>query len=79
MLAVSTRVGKKHMNLSKAYNCIPYDLLIALLEAYKFDKVALKFALDYISRKKRDKEGFADSVWMKILGGSPQDFVSHII
>ena len=64
---------KKHMHPLKDYDCILHDLL---LEAYKLDKVALKLALDHISRRNnRGKIGFVDSAWMKILGGSPQDLI----
>lgn len=65
---------KKRMHPLKDYDCILHDLL---LEAYKLDKVALKLALDHISRRNnRGKIGFVDSAWMKILGGSPQDLIS---
>ena len=40
-------VGALIMDLSKAYDCIPHDLLIAKLEAYKLDKRSLKIMLNY--------------------------------
>ena len=46
------------MDLSKAYDCIPQDLLIAKLEEYRLDKITSRFLLDYLSRKgKRTKIG----------------------
>ena len=40
------------MELSKAFECLPYDLLIAKLEAYDFDSIGLKLFLRYFSKWK---------------------------
>ena len=45
-------IGTNLMNLSKAYDCLPYDLLIAKLEAYGLDNGSL--LLDYLSLGKKD-------------------------
>ena len=36
-------IGTILMDLSKAYECLPHDLLIAKLEAYGLDKVLILF------------------------------------
>ena len=41
------------MDLSKAYDCIPHDLLIAKLSVYGIDSVGLLFISDYLSRRKQ--------------------------
>ena len=59
--------------MSKAYDCLPHDLLIAKLEAYGLDNDSLNLLLDYLSfRKQRTKVGSAYSKWSKIRRGLPQ-------
>ena len=61
------------MDLSKAYDYLPHDLLIAKLEAYGLDNDCLNLLLDCLSfRKQRTKVGFAYSKWSKIRRGIPQ-------
>ena len=61
------------MDLSKAYDCLPHDLLIAKLEAYGLGKGSLNLLLDYLSfRKQRTKVCSAYSKWSNIRGGIPQ-------
>ena len=60
------------MDLSKAYDCLPHDLLLVKLEAYGLDNDSLIPLLDYISfRKQRTKVGSAYSKWSKIKHGIP--------
>ena len=66
-------IGPTLMDLSKAYDCLPHDLLIAKLEAYGLDNGSLKLILDYLSfRKQRTKVDSAYSKWLKIRRGIPQ-------
>ena len=37
------------MDLSKAYDCLPHDLLIAKLATYGFDNMALALITDYLT------------------------------
>ena len=54
------------MDLSKVYNGLPDDLLIAKLEAYDLDNGILNLLLDYLRfRKQRTKVGFPYSKWSK--------------
>ena len=60
-------------DLSKAFDCLPHDLLIAKLNAYGFDKKALKLIHSYLSnRKQRVKVNDSYSSWREILYGVPQ-------
>ena len=61
------------MDLSEAYDCIPLDLLIAKLNAYRIDSVGLLLISDYLSRRKqRTKIGSSYSSWHDIIRGVPQ-------
>ena len=60
------------MDLSKAYNCTPHDLLIAQLSAYDVDSMGLLLISDYVSRhKQRIKIGSPYSSWHDVIRGVP--------
>ena len=60
-------------DLSKAFDCLPHELLIAKLDAYGFDKSSLKLIHSYLSnRKQRVKINDRYSSWSEILFGVPQ-------
>ena len=40
-------------DLSKAFDCIPHDLIIARLEAYDFQIDVLRLVYDYLSDRKQ--------------------------
>ena len=61
------------MDLSKAYDCIPHDLLIAKLHAYGVNINTLKLLFSYLTkRKQRVKVNESFSEWVKIIIGVPQ-------
>ena len=69
-------VGTILMYLSKAYDCLRHDLLIAKLEAYGLDNGSLNLHLDYLTfRKQRSKVGFAYNKWSKIRHRIPQESI----
>ena len=60
-------------DLSKGFDCICYDLLIAKLNAYCFDKRALKRIYDYFNgRSQKIKVVFSFSSELDISYGLPQ-------
>ena len=68
--------GAVLMDLSKAFDTINHELLIAKLGAYGFDKTALSIILDYLSdRWQRTKFNTSFSTWMELLIGVPQGSV----
>ena len=70
---ISEYVGIVLMDLSKAYDHIPHDLLIAKLEAYGLDKTILHLLRDYFSNwKQMTKIGSSFSDWWNIICGIPQ-------
>ena len=66
-------VGTVLMDLSKAYDCLPHDLLVAKFEAYGMYKTGLNLIHNYLSnRKQRTKINSSYSGWYDIVRGVPQ-------
>ena len=68
-------IGTILMDLSKAYDCIPHNLLIAKLECYGVDNASLRLLLllYYLTcRKQWTKIGSSFSSWCHINTGMPQ-------
>ena len=67
-------------DLSKAFDCLPHELLIAKLDAYGFDKSSLKLIHSYLSnRKQRVKINDVYSSWSEILFGVPQGSILGLL
>ena len=65
------------MDLSKAFDTINHQLLVAKLHAYGFSKDALEIIYDYLSdRWQRTKINTSLSTWSEILSGIPQGSVN---
>ena len=65
--------GDLMTDLSKAFGCLHYGLLIAKLDAYGFDIKSVKLIQQYLSNKKqRVKVGNEYSSWNEIFYGIPQ-------
>ena len=61
------------MDLSKAFDCLPHDLLIAKLEAYGFGHKSLRFLHSYLSNiKQRVRIGSSLSESLLVILGVPQ-------
>ena len=66
-------VGTILMDLSKAYDCLPHDLLLAKLEAYGVGKVALNLISNYLLHwKQRTNIGSSYSDLYEIVRGVPE-------
>ena len=64
------------MDLSKAFDTINHDLLIAKLGAYGFDTESLKLIRSYLTNRfQRTKVNTSFSSWSKLLLGVPQGSV----
>ena len=60
-------------DLSKAFDCLPHDLIIAKLNSYGFNLAALNLIHNYLTkRKQRTKINQLYSSWEDILFGVPQ-------
>ena len=61
------------MDLSKAFDSIPHDLLIAKKDAYGFSINAVTFFYSYLNRRKQNvKINNTHSVFQVLLSGVPQ-------
>ena len=68
--------GAVLMDLSKAFDCLNHDLLIAKLHAYGFSKTSLQMILSYLkNRWQRTKINTSFSSWSELLMGVPQGSV----
>ena len=64
------------MDLSKAFDTINHELMIAKLNAYGLDKNSLKTILSYLSERwQRIKINTTFSSWSQLLQGVPQGSV----
>ena len=65
--------GAVFTDLSKAFDCIRHDLLIAKLHAYNFDNSALNLINSYLTnRMQRTKINNKSSTWSEVTFGVPQ-------
>ena len=63
-----------HMDLSKAFDCLPHDILLRKLSAYGFTENSIKLLYSYLSyRKQQIKIGNIVCMWEKVQKGVPQD------
>ena len=70
------KAGAVLMDLSKAFDCIRHDLLIAKLHAYGFSQEALALINDYLAnRQHRVKVNGSFSSWKDLTRGVPQGSV----
>ena len=66
-------VGAVLMDLSKAFDSIPHDLLIAKMHAYGFSKNSLVFFYSYLKRRKQNvRINNTHSIFQILLSGVPQ-------
>ena len=73
-------IGALLTDLSKAFDCIPHDLIIAKLEAYGFQIDALRLVYDYLSNKKQSvKLNETFSSWRDIEYVVPQGSICPLL
>ena len=61
------------MDLSKGFDCIPHDLLIAKMHAYRFSSESLTFSYSYLKRRQQNvKINNTHSVFQVLPSGIPK-------
>lgn len=72
-IANNKKVGAILIDLSKAFDYLPHDLLLAKLSTYGIGKRSIKLLHSYLSnRKHRVRIGSHLCSWLKVLLGVPQ-------
>ena len=72
--------GTELLDLSKAFDCIPQDLLIAKLNAYGFDMNTLTLLFSYLkNRKKFVRIKINYSSFLELLSGVPQGSIPETL
>ena len=70
------KAGAVLMDLSKVFDCIRHNLLIAKLYAYRYSHKAISFINDYLTnREQRVKVNGSFSSWKDLTPGVPQGSV----
>ena len=70
------KTGVLLTDLSKAFDCLNHELLIAKLSAYGFDYMSLKLIHSYLSdRLQRVKINSSYSSWWEIIFGIPRFYI----
>ena len=68
------------MDLTKVFDYIPYDLLIAKLHGYGLTTEALTFLNSYLTRRQQGvKINDAESIFKILLSGVPQGSILGLI
>ena len=76
-LSIKKVLGALFTDLSKAFDCLSHDLLMAKLNAYGFSMTALRLVQNYLSnRKQSTKINTEYSSLEEILFGVPQGSIS---
>ena len=69
-------VGGAFMDLSKAFDCVPYNLLIAKLATYSVDENMLMYIYSYLSdRKQCVRINNVHSRFQNVISEVPQGFI----
>ena len=64
------------MDLSKAFDCIPHELLIAKMDAYDFSENPLTFFFSYLKRRKQSVQiNNTYSIFQLLLSGVTQSSI----
>ncbi len=76
-LDTSKSSGTLLMDLSKAFDCIPHDLLLIKLKAYGVEEVSLTLIASYLRNRKQSVKicGYC-SAWLPLSKGVPQGSIS---